>query len=170
MSTLDHGPQIPAHMQSKNNRIVTTSVIAVGFLAAIFTRWFTIQTPMGPLEVDGLKGNIQLVGVLPIWFLAVLSFLGAFFSVLNAAQVTSFRPFITAGPILFSGAFYLTPLFRLYDNCHFGLFLAVVLTVFALPSAFGSRRYGSNQLPDPTSPSVTPPAGAGGAPSVAADH
>jgi hypothetical protein len=27
-----------------------------------------------------------------------------------------------------------------------------------------------NQLPDPTSPSVTPPAGAGGAPSVAADH
>ena len=28
----------------------------------------------------------------------------------------------------------------------------------------------SNQLPDPTSPSVTTPAGAGGAPSVAADH
>ena len=28
----------------------------------------------------------------------------------------------------------------------------------------------SNQLPDPTSPSVTPPAGAGGAPSVVADH
>ena len=27
-----------------------------------------------------------------------------------------------------------------------------------------------NQLPDPTSPSVTPPAGAGGAPSGAADH
>jgi hypothetical protein len=27
-----------------------------------------------------------------------------------------------------------------------------------------------NQLPDPTSPSDTPPAGAGGAPSVAADH
>jgi hypothetical protein len=27
-----------------------------------------------------------------------------------------------------------------------------------------------NQLPDPTSPSVTPPAKAGGAPSVAADH
>jgi len=27
-----------------------------------------------------------------------------------------------------------------------------------------------NQLPDPTSPFVTPPAGAGGAPSVAADH
>jgi hypothetical protein len=27
-----------------------------------------------------------------------------------------------------------------------------------------------NQLPDPTSPSVTPPADAGGAPSVAADH
>ena len=32
-----------------------------------------------------------------------------------------------------------------------------------------SRRL-PNQLPDPTSPSVTPPAGAGGAPSVAADH
>jgi hypothetical protein len=27
-----------------------------------------------------------------------------------------------------------------------------------------------NQLPDPTSPSVTPPAGAGDAPFVAADH
>jgi hypothetical protein len=32
----------------------------------------------------------------------------------------------------------------------------------------GSNR--PNQLPDPTSPPVTPPAGAGGAPSVAADH
>jgi hypothetical protein len=29
---------------------------------------------------------------------------------------------------------------------------------------------GANQLPDPTSPSVTPPAKAGGAPSVTADH
>jgi hypothetical protein len=28
----------------------------------------------------------------------------------------------------------------------------------------------ANQLPDPTSPPVTPPAGAGVAPSVAADH
>jgi hypothetical protein len=33
-----------------------------------------------------------------------------------------------------------------------------------------SPRPAANQLPDPTSPSVTPPAGAGGAPSVAADH
>jgi len=31
-------------------------------------------------------------------------------------------------------------------------------------------RFVPNQLPDPTSPSVTPPARAGGAPSVAADH
>jgi len=31
-------------------------------------------------------------------------------------------------------------------------------------------RFVPNQLPDPTSPSVTPPAGAGAAPSVAADH
>jgi hypothetical protein len=31
-------------------------------------------------------------------------------------------------------------------------------------------RFVPNQLPDPTSPSVTPPAGAGVAPSVAADH
>jgi hypothetical protein len=28
----------------------------------------------------------------------------------------------------------------------------------------------ANHVPDPASPSVTPPAGAGGAPSVAADH
>jgi len=34
--------------------------------------------------------------------------------------------------------------------------------------AMGARR--PNQLPDPTSPSVTPAAGAAGAPSVAADH
>jgi translation elongation factor EF-Tu-like GTPase len=34
----------------------------------------------------------------------------------------------------------------------------------------GELRDSANQLPDPTSPSVTPPAGAGGAPSVAADH
>ena len=32
------------------------------------------------------------------------------------------------------------------------------------------KREVPNQLPDPTSPSVTPPAGAGGAPSVTADH
>jgi hypothetical protein len=38
-------------------------------------------------------------------------------------------------------------------------------------STRGRRRLNMpNQLPDPTSPSVTPPAGAGGAPSVAADH
>ena len=35
---------------------------------------------------------------------------------------------------------------------------------------FRAYKNGANQLPDPTSPSVTPPAGAGGAPSVAADH
>ena len=34
-------------------------------------------------------------------------------------------------------------------------------------AAFSDR---ANQLPDPSSPFVTPPAGAGGAPSVAADH
>jgi predicted enzyme related to lactoylglutathione lyase len=33
-----------------------------------------------------------------------------------------------------------------------------------------NKRSKPNQLPDPTSPSVTPPACAGGAPSVAADH
>jgi len=33
-----------------------------------------------------------------------------------------------------------------------------------------SKEMTPDQLPDPTSPSVTPPAGAGGAPSVAADH
>ena len=37
------------------------------------------------------------------------------------------------------------------------------------PYLRGSRKV-ANQLPDPTSPSVTPPAVAGGAPSVAADH
>jgi hypothetical protein len=35
---------------------------------------------------------------------------------------------------------------------------------------FRAYKNGANQLPDPTSPSVTPPAKAGGAPSVAADH
>jgi hypothetical protein len=33
-----------------------------------------------------------------------------------------------------------------------------------------SQSNAANHVPDPTSPSVTPPAGAGGAPSVAADH
>ena len=35
---------------------------------------------------------------------------------------------------------------------------------------FRAYKNGANQLPDPTTPSVTPPADAGGAPSVAADH
>jgi hypothetical protein len=40
-----------------------------------------------------------------------------------------------------------------------------------LPIGLGSSTIQvPNQLPDPTSPSVTPPAGAGAAPSVAADH
>jgi len=34
----------------------------------------------------------------------------------------------------------------------------------------GTKPVMANQLTDPTSPSVTPPAGAGGPPSVAADH
>ena len=41
----------------------------------------------------------------------------------------------------------------------------------ALPAIVATRRKPvPNQLPDPTSPSVTPPARAGDAPSVAADH
>jgi hypothetical protein len=36
--------------------------------------------------------------------------------------------------------------------------------------AYDDFMKGPNQLPDPTSPSVTPPADAGGAPAVAADH
>src|ERR1039457_5507440 len=38
------------------------------------------------------------------------------------------------------------------------------------PMAGSATRKMPNQLPDPTSPSVTPPARAGGAPAVAADH
>jgi hypothetical protein len=44
------------------------------------------------------------------------------------------------------------------------------LALFQARSVALQIRNGSNQLPDPTSPSVTPPAGAGAAPSVAADH
>jgi hypothetical protein len=44
------------------------------------------------------------------------------------------------------------------------LYLAYKLGQYTKPSD------APNQLPDPTSPSVTPPAGAGGAPSVVADH
>jgi hypothetical protein len=59
--------------------------------------------------------------------------------------------------------------------CWFGLVARFVPFYFwALGIAFIhlSRIWRSwpDQLPDPTSPSVTPPAGAGGAPSVAADH
>ena len=51
--------------------------------------------------------------------------------------------------------------------------LAVVLSIFvwwSLRRENGNKEKQPNHLLDPTSPSVTPPAGAGGAPSVAADH
>jgi hypothetical protein len=48
----------------------------------------------------------------------------------------------------------------------------VIIGVFAAAIGKGNSPTpgGSNQLPDPTSPSVTPPAKTGGAPSVGADH
>jgi ABC-type xylose transport system permease subunit len=61
----------------------------------------------------------------------------------------------------------------MYSAIPFSLFvfvpcLAGAMTVRLL---FGKRsKNAPNQLPDPTSPSVTPPARAGDAPSVAADH
>jgi hypothetical protein len=56
--------------------------------------------------------------------------------------------------------------------------VAILSKAQSLPRPVGSiktledlkRRVSPNHVPDPTSPSVTPPAGAGGAPSVAADH
>ena len=45
--------------------------------------------------------------------------------------------------------------------------LLIAATCIALHWIFPGKH---NQLPDPTSPSVTPPAGAGVAPSVTADH
>ena len=50
-------------------------------------------------------------------------------------------------------------------------FAFVALLVCAIRDMIiDNRRRKPNQLPDPTSPSVTPAAGAAGAPSVAADH
>ena len=53
----------------------------------------------------------------------------------------------------------------------YGIKLTTVALLF-LPSStrFFCGKTTPNQLPDPTSPSVTPAAGAAGAPSVAADH
>ena len=45
-----------------------------------------------------------------------------------------------------------------------------VLTQVNVDGPFQAKMTVPNQLPDPTSPSVTCPAGAGRAPSVAADH
>ena len=50
----------------------------------------------------------------------------------------------------------------------YGISLNLVAAGVLLYTTVG--RKGANCLPDPTSPSVTPPAGAGGAPSVAEDH
>jgi hypothetical protein len=50
----------------------------------------------------------------------------------------------------------------------YGISLNLVAAGILLYATVARRR--ANQLPDPTSPSATPPAGAGGAPSVAADH
>jgi hypothetical protein len=60
----------------------------------------------------------------------------------------------------------------LIANRHNGWLCYYPLCLFAVLIGGGIGHLISmpNQLPDPTSPSVTPPAGAGGAPSVAADH
>ena len=56
----------------------------------------------------------------------------------------------------------------------FGWVIAAIIYMYLLHSVtrISDELKGNvpNQLPDPTSPSVTPPAKAGGAPSVAADH
>ncbi len=56
----------------------------------------------------------------------------------------------------------------------FGWVIATVIYMYLLHSVarISDEQKGNvpNQLPDPTSPSVTPPAGAGDAPSVGADH
>ena len=67
-----------------------------------------------------------------------------------------------------------------FDVISIAILTALVILIAAIISAFfwtliqtpdsADVRNRSNQLPDPTSPSVTPPAGAGGPPSVAADH
>jgi hypothetical protein len=61
--------------------------------------------------------------------------------------------------------------FGIWAAAAYGIKLTTVALLF-LPSSteFFCGEKTPNQLPDPTSPSVTPAAGAGGAPSVAADH
>jgi len=55
-----------------------------------------------------------------------------------------------------------------------GWVIATIIYMYLLHSVtrISDEQQGNlpNQLPDPRSPSVTPPVGAGGAPSVAADH
>jgi hypothetical protein len=72
-----------------------------------------------------------------------------------------------------------------YDGLRYGMWTSSTSILAAVSCAFSLLIYDKfgdriamltsmddvpNQLPDPTSPSVTPPAGAGVAPSVAADH
>jgi hypothetical protein len=54
-----------------------------------------------------------------------------------------------------------------------GAVISIPAMIFALRGALAANfqfQKEPNQLPDPTSPPVTPPADAGGPPSVAADH
>jgi len=60
---------------------------------------------------------------------------------------------------------------QFHDNAMWWAHFAVLVLCFLPPSnRFFRHQVMPNQLPDPTSPSVTPAAGAAGAPSVAADH
>ena len=64
------------------------------------------------------------------------------------------------------------PVFIMFDHGHALSKQANWSSADFTPFSWAEARLeqSSNQLPDPTSPAVTPPAGAGGAPSVAADH
>jgi len=60
-------------------------------------------------------------------------------------------------------------LFIVNSRVVFGTLLVLSIVAIIVSDRIG-RSDKPNQLPDPTSPTVTPPAGARGAPSVAADH
>jgi hypothetical protein len=105
----------------------------------------------------------------------------------HSPRYISVYGFVASGAVVFFALF--MPAWQIsgaiWSNVLFGigeLFCAHTLAKFVtlgvskpeitkrIAQSLEAFKYVPNQLPDPTSPSVTPAAGAAGAPSVAADH
>jgi len=173
MNQLPKDPLTPASKREVLITGVASSITGIVFLIfAILTINITHSNGrLGLPPVMFLIGFMVIVGV---------GFLGAAFTIFRGKDKREVSLFSSPTLYLVGGVLFVLPLLIVALIIGMGSRVDLILVARVLPimglgllairlARIRSKK-GSNQLPDPTSPSVTPPAKAGVAPSVAADH